>query len=161
MLITTLSIIIAILVIPLLILYIGGYWEDKENNRKYVLYDPHEHKEYHIFGKRIFSKKCVHPKKEYYRFDVKIFELANSYFVYIDERYNGAVIIEIDKLVDDPSEDAIRDGLVTKDGSLTRKGLVESILESDLISLKHTLSEAIVPVMWRKRFIEPVIEIKK
>lgn len=157
MLIATLSIIIAILIIPL-ILYIGGYWED---NKKYVLYDPFAHKEYHIFGKRIFSKKCIHPEKEYYKFDVKIFELANSYFVYINEKYNGAAIMEIDKFVDDPSEDAISDGLVTKDGRLTQKGLVESILESDMISLKCTFREAIVPVMWKKKFIEPAIEIKK
>lgn len=158
MLTATLSIIIAILIVPL-ILYISGFWE--ENNKKYVLYNPTEHKEYHIFGKRIFSAKCVHPKKEYYKFYVKIFELANSYFVYINEQYNGAAIMEIDKLVDDPPEDAISGGLVTKDGRLTRKGLVESILESDMISLKYTLRESIVPVMRKKKFIEPAIEIKK
>lgn len=157
MLIATLSIIIAILVIPLM-LYIGRFWED--NNRKYVLYDPIEHKKYHIFGKRIFSAKCIHPKKEYYSFDVKIFELTNSYFVYLTDQGN-VVIMEIDKLVADPSEDAIRGGLVTKDGSLTRKGLVESILESDLICLKITAREAMVPVMWKKKFIEPTLEIKK
>lgn len=158
MLIVTLSIIIAILVIPLM-LYIGGFWE--KNDRKHVLYDPRKHKEYHIFGKRIFSAKCIHPKKEYYRFDVKIFELANSYFVYFDDQGNGVVIMEIDKLVDDPSTDEISGGLVTKDGRLTRKGLAESILKSDLISLKITAREAMVPIMVKKKFIEPTIEIKK
>lgn len=154
-----LSIIVAILIIPL-ILYIGGFWE--ENNRKYVLYDLHAHKEYHIFGKRIFSAECVHPKKEYYRFDVKIFELTNSYFVYIHERGNGVVTMEINKLlILDPPADAIRRGIVTKDGSLTRKGLVEVILESDLITYKGITREAIVPVMRKKKFIEPAIEIKK
>ena len=160
MLIATLSILIAILVIPLLILYIGGFWEDKEDNRKYILYDPVEHKEYHIFGKHIFSAKCVHPKKQYYKFDVKIFELANSYFIYLKEDSSQRVIIEIDKLVDDPSDEAIENGLVTKEGKLTRSGLVESILESDLIDYTGILRESMVPVMWKKKFIEPAIEIK-
>lgn len=157
MLIATLSITIALLIIPL-ILYIGGFWEDHE--RKHVLYDPVDHKEYHIFGKRIFSAKCVHPKKDYYRFDVKIFELINSYFIYLKEDSSKRIILEIDKLVKDPSEEDIENGLITKEGKLTRSGLVESILESDLIDYTCTLRESMVPVMWKKKFIEPVIEIK-
>lgn len=158
MLIATLSIIIAILVVPLLILYIGGYWEDRDE--KHVLYDPKEHKEYHIFGKRVFSAKCVHPRKDYYKYDVKIFELTNSYFVYLKEDSSQRIIIEIDKLIEDPSEEAIENGLVTKEGKLTRAGLVEEILESELISPRTIAREAIVPVMWKKKFIEPAIEIK-
>lgn len=155
-----LAIIIAILLIPL-ILYIGGFWEENKNNRKYVLYDPVKHKEYHIFGKCIFSAKCVHPKKDYYRFDVKIFELANSYFVYLKESDSKRVILEIGKLVEDPSEEAIERGLVTEEGKLTRMGLAEEIFESDDVFWKAITREAIVPVMWKKKFIEPAIEIKK
>lgn len=155
-----LAIIIAILLIPL-ILYIGGFWEENENNRKYILYDPVKHKEYHIFGKRIFSAKCVHPKKDYYKYDVKIFELTNSYFVYLKESDSQRVILEIGKLVEDPSEEAVERGLVTEEGKLTRKGLVEEILESDGLFFKAITREAIVPVMWKKKFIEPAIEIKK
>lgn len=145
------------------ILFSLGVWNRKTNNSnetKYVLYDPVEHKEYHIFGKRIFSAKCVHPKKQYYKFDVKIFELANSYFIYLKEESSQRVILEIDKLVDDPSDEAIENGLVTKEGKLTRSGLVESILESDLVDYTGILREAIVPVMWKKKFIEPSVEIK-
>lgn len=159
MLIATLSIIIAIVGLPLLILYIGGFWEDRDE--KHVLYDPVEHKEYHIFGKRIFSKKCVHPKKDYYTFEVNIFELTDSYFIYIKEDSRNRVVLDIDKLVEDPSEEAIENGLVTKEGKLTRTGLVEEILESDLISPRSMAREAIVPVMWKKKFIAPAIEIKK
>lgn len=157
MLIATLSIIIAILVIPL-ILYIGGYWEDRDE--KHVLYDPVKHKEYHIFGKCIFSAKCVHPKKDYYKYDVKIFELTNSYFVYLKETDSKRIILEIDKLADDPSIESIENGLVTTEGKLTRAGLVEEILKSDCVFLGNIPREAIVPVMWKKKFIEPAIEIK-
>ena len=156
--IATLSIIIAIVGLPLLILYIGGFWEDRDD--KHVLYDPVKHKEYHIFGKRIFSAKCVHPKKDYYKFDVKIFELTNSYFVYLKEDTSQRVIREIAKLVDDPSEEAIERGLVTEEGKLTRMGLAEEIFGSDDVFLKSITREAIVPVMWKKKFIEPSVEIK-
>lgn len=155
-----LAIIIAILLIPL-ILYIGGFWEENENSRKYILYDPVKHKEYHIFGKRIFSAKCVHPRKDYYKYDVKIFELANSYFVYLKESDSQRVILEIGKLVEDPSEEAIERGLVTEEGKLTRMGLAEEIFESDDVFFKAITREAIVPVMWKKKFIAPAIEIKK
>ena len=158
MLAATLSIIIAIIGLPLLILYIGGYWEDRDE--KHVLYDPIKHKEYHIFGKRIFSAKCTHPKKEYYKFEIKIFELANSYFVYLKESDSKRVILEIGKLVEDPSEEAIERGLVTEEGKLTRMGLAEEIFESDDVFWKAITREAIVPVMWKKKFIEPAIEIK-
>lgn len=158
MLIATLSIIIAIVGLPLLILYIGGFWEDRDE--KHVLYDPVKHKEYHIFGKRIFSAKCVHPRKDYYKYDVKIFELANSYFVYLKESDSQRVILEIGKLVEDPSEEAIERGLVTEEGKLTRMGLAEEIFESDDVFCKSITREAIVPVMWKKKFIEPAIEIK-
>ena len=158
MLAATLSIIIAIIGLPLLILYIGGYWEDRDE--KHVLYDPVKHKEYHIFGKRIFSAKCVHPRKDYYKYDVKIFELANSYFVYLKESDSQRVILEIGKLVEDPSEEAIERGLVTEEGKLTRMGLAEEIFESDDVFWKAITREAIVPVMWKKKFIEPAIEIK-
>lgn len=158
MLIATLSIIIAVIGLPLLILYIGGFWEERDE--KHILYDPKEHKEYHIFGKRVFSAKCVHPRKDYYKYDVKIFELTNSYFVYLKEDSSQRIIIEIDKLIEDPSEEAIENGLVTKEGKLTRAGLVEEILESELISPSTIAREAIVPVMWKKKFIEPAIEIK-
>lgn len=154
-----LAIITSILLIPL-ILYIGGFWEENENNRKYILYDPVKHKEYHIFGKRIFSAKCVHPRKDYYKYDVKIFELANSYFVYLKESDSQRVILEIGKLVEDPSEEAIERGLVTEEGKLTRMGLAEEIFESDDVFCKTITREAIVPVMWKKKFIEPAIEIK-
>jgi len=159
MLIVTLSIIIAIVGLPLLILYIGGYWEDRDE--KHVLYDPKAHKEYHIFGKRVFSAKCVHPRKDYYKYDVKIFELTNSYFVYFKEDSSHIIILEIDKLIEDPSEEAIENGLVTTEGKLTRAGLVEEILESESISPSNIAREAIVPVMWKKKFIEPAVEIKK
>ena len=144
-------------------MYIGGYWEESDKrDKKYVLYDPKCHKEYHIYGTRIFSAKCVHPNKDYYKFDVKIFELANSYFVYLKEDTSQRVILEIDKLVEDPSEEAIKTGLVTNEGKLTRAGLVEEILTSDLISNPLSITrEAIIPVMWKKKFIEPAIEIKK
>lgn len=158
--IATLSIIIAVIGLPLLILYISGYWEENENTRKYVLYDPVKHKEYHIFGKRIFSAKCVHPKKDYYKYDVKIFELTNSYFIYLKESDSQRVILEIGKLVEDPSEESIERGLVTEEGKLTRMGLAEEIFGSDDVFLKTTTREAIVPVMWKKKFIEPSVEIK-
>ena len=158
MLIATLSIIIAVIGLPLLILYISGFWEERDE--KHILYDPKEHKEYHIFGKRVFSAKCVHPRKDYYKYDVKIFELTNSYFVYLKEDSSQRIIIEIDKLIEDPSEEAIENGLVTKEGKLTRAGLVEEILESELISPSTIAREAIVPVMWKKKFIEPAVEIK-
>jgi hypothetical protein len=160
--IATLSIIIAIVGLPLLILYIGGFWEESDKgDKKHVLYDPKEHKEYHIYGTCIFSAKCVHPRKDYYKFDVKIFELTDSYFVYLKEDTSQRVIREIAKLVDDPSEEAIENGLVTKEGKLTRAGLVEEILDPDLISSPTTITrEAIVPVMWKKKFIEPSVEIK-
>lgn len=159
MLAATLSIIIAIIGLPLLILYIGGYWEDRDE--KHVLYDPIKHKEYHIFGKRIFSAKCTHPKKEYYKFEIKIFELTNSYFVYLKESDSQRVILEIGKLVEDPSKEAIERGLVTEEGKLTRMGLAEEIFELERISPMNITREAIVPVMWKKKFIEPAIEIKK
>lgn len=158
MLIATLSIIIAIVGLPLLLLYIGGFWE--ERNDKHVLYDPVKHKEYHIFGKRIFSAKCTHPKKEYYKFEIKIFELTNSYFIYLKETDSQRVILEVGKLVEDPSEEAIERGLVTEEGKLTRMGLAEEIFEEDRVFLKSITREAIVPVMWKKKFIEPTIEIK-
>lgn len=160
--VATLSIIIAIVGLPLLILYIGGFWEERDKkHKKHVLYDPVEHKEYHIFGKRIFSEKCTHPKKQYYKFDIKIFELTNSYFIYLKETDSQRIIFEIDKFVEDPSEEAIEQGLVTKEGKLTRAGLTEEIFEADCVFFKSITREAIVPVMWKKRFIEPVIEIKK
>lgn len=160
MLIATLSIIIAIVGLPLLILYIGGFWENRDEKHEHVLYDPVKHKEYHIFGKRIFSAKCVHPKKDYYKFDIKIFELTNSYFIYLKESDSQRVILEIGKLVEDPSEEAIERGLVTEEGKLTRMGLAEEIFGSDDVFLKSITREAIVPVMWKKKFIEPAIEIK-
>jgi hypothetical protein len=104
----------------------------------------------------------VHPRKDYYKFDVKIFELTDSYFVYLKEDTSQRVIREIAKLVDDPSEEAIENGLVTKEGKLTRAGLVEEILDPDLVCSPVTITrEAIVPVMWKKKFIEPSVEIKK
>lgn len=156
----TITLILASALLVLLILYIRLFLEKSKSNRKYVLYDYREHKEYHIFGKRIFSAKCVHPKKDYHTFNVKIFELSNSYFVYIDEWCNVVLIMEINKRADDTSLDAITNGLVTMDGMLTRKGLVESILKSGQISPPRIAREAIVPVMWRKRFIQPAVEIK-
>jgi hypothetical protein len=165
MLIVALLIILTLTVLILPpILFSLGVWDRKANNANettHVLYDPIEHKEYHIFGKCIFSAKCVHPKKEYYKFDVKIFELANSYFVYIKEADSQRVILEIDKFVEDPSEEAIENGLVSEEGKLTRTGLVEEIFGSDCIFLKNITREAVVPVMWKKKFIEPAIEIKK
>lgn len=145
------------------ILFSLGVWVRKPNNSsgdKYVLYDPVKHKEYHILGKRIFSEKCVHPKKEYYKFDIKIFELTNSYFIYLKETDSQRVILEIDKFVEDPSEEAIERGLVTEEGKLTRMGLAEEIFGSDDVFIKSITREAIVPVMWKKRFIEPSVEIK-
>ena len=145
------------------ILFSLGVWDRKVSNSNeatHILYDPVEHKEYHIFGKRIFSAKCVHPKKDYYKFDVKIFELTNSYFIYLKESDSQRVILEIGKLVEDPSEEAIDRGLVTEEGKLTRMGLAEEIFGSDDVFLKSITREAIVPVMWKKRFIEPSVEIK-
>lgn len=162
--ITILLILTLIFLILPPILFSLGVWDRKVSNSSettHVLYDPVEHKEYHILGKRVFSAKCVHPKKQYYKFDVKIFELTNSYFIYLKEDSSQRVILEIDKLVDDPSDEAIENGLVTKEGKLTRSGLVESILESDLVDYTGILREAMVPVMWKKKFIEPEIEIKK
>lgn len=161
-LITLLILTLAILILPP-ILFALGVWDRKANNSsgdKYVLYDPVKHKEYHIFGKRIFSAKCVHPKKDYYKFDIKIFELTNSYFIYLKESDSQRVILEIDKLVEDPSEEAIERGLVTEEGKLTRMGLAEEIFGSDDVFLKSITREAIVPVMWKKKFIEPAVEIK-
>ena len=160
--VTLLLITLTFLILPP-ILFSLGVWDRKPNNShgdKHVLYDPVEHKEYHIFGKRIFSAKCVHPKKEYYKFDIKIFELANSYFIYLKETDSKRIILEIAKLVDDPSEEAIENGLVTREGELTRMGLAEEIFESDCVYLKSVTREAIVPVMWKKKFIEPSVEIK-
>lgn len=157
----TITLIIAIPLLAILILYIRLFLEKSKINRKYVLYDPRNHKEYHIFGKRIFSSKFTHPKKDYYTFNVKIFELSNSYFVYIDDWCYGVLIMEINKHADDTSLDAIINGLVTTNGMLTRKGLVESILKSNQISLPRTTREAILPVMQRKRFIPPTVEIKE
>lgn len=162
--ITILLILTLIFLILPPILFSLGVWDRKPSNSgetTHVLYDPVEHKEYHILGKRVFSAKCVHPKKQYYKFDVKIFELTNSYFIYLKEDSSQRVILEIDKLVDDPSDEAIESGLVTKEGKLTRSGLVESILESDLVDYTGILRESMVPVMWKKKFIEPEIEIKK
>lgn len=162
-LITLLILTLTILILPP-ILFALGVWPRKANNSsedKYVLYDPVKHKEYHIFGKRIFSAKCVHPKKDYYKYDVKIFELTNSYFVYLKETDSKRIILEIDKLADDPSIESIENGLVTIEGKLTRTGLAEEIFGSDRILLKTITREAVVPVMWKKKFIEPVIEIKK
>lgn len=153
--------IIVLLVISLM-LYIGSSCEEKKEN-KHVLYDRETHKEYHVYGTCIFyAKRCTNPYKDlYYRFDIGVFELANSYLVYIYEYSYGASMMEIDKLVADPSEDAIRDGLVTRSRRLTRKGLVESILESDLIRRKAIPRETIFSIMRSKKFIEPEIEIKK
>ena len=160
--VTLLLMALTLLILPPILFSLGvfGRKADNSGRDKHVLYDPIEHKEYHIFGKCIFSTKCVHPKKQYYKFDVKIFELTDSYFIYLKEESSRRIIFEIDKLVKDPSEEAIENGLVTKEGKLTRCGLVESILESDLIDYKCTLREAVVPVMWKKKFIEPAIEIK-
>ena len=154
---------LALLILPPILFSLGvfGCKADNSGGYKHVLYDPIEHKKYHIFGKCIFSTKCIHPKKQYYKFDVKIFELTDSYFVYLKEDSSQRVILEIDKLVNDPSEEAIENGLVTKEGKLTRSGLVESILESDLVDYTGILRESMVPVMWKKKFIEPEIEIKK
>ena len=162
MIIVTLLIILTltILILPP-ILFSLGVWDRKANEDKHVLYDPVKHKEYHIFGKCIFSAKCTHPKKEYYKFEIKIFELTNSYFVYLKETDSQRIIFEIDKFVEDPSEEAIERGLVTKEGKLTRAGLTEEIFEADCVFFKSITREAIVPVMWKKKFIEPVIEIKK
>ena len=151
---------LTILILPPILFSLGA-WDRKANEDNHVLYDPVKHKEYHIFGKRIFSAKCVHPKKDYYKFDVKIFELTNSYFIYLKETDSQRIILEIDKLVEDPSEEAIEHGLVTKEGKLTRAGLTEEIFEADCVFLKSIAREAIVPVMWKKKFIEPTIEIKK
>lgn len=152
---------IIILLVISLILCIGSSCEEKES--KHVLYDREAHKEYHVYGTCIFyAKRCTNPYKSlYYRFDIGVFELANSYLVYIYEYSYGASMMEIDKLVTDPSEDAIRDGLVTRNRRLTRKGLVESILESDLIRRKAIPRETIFSIMRSKKFIEPAIEIKK
>ena len=103
-----------------------------------------------------FRQKCVHPRKDYYKFDVKIFELTDSYFVYLKEDTSQRVIREIAKLVDDPSEEAIENGLVTKEGKLTRCWK----FYPDLITVLTITREAIVPVMWKKKFIEPSVEIK-
>lgn len=157
MIIITILLILTLLILPPILFSLRN-WPGED---KYVLYDPVEHKEYHILGKRIFSEKCVHPKKQYYKYDVKIFELINSYFVYLKEDSSQRIILEIDKLVEDPSKEAIENGLVTKEGKLTRAGLVGKILKSDHVFLTDTIREAIVPVMWKKKFIEPAIEIKK
>lgn len=156
----TITLILASALLVLLILYIRLFLKKSKSNRKYVLYDSREHKEYHILGKRIFSAKCVHPNKDY-KVNVNIFELSNSYFVCIADRFDDVVMMEINKRADDTSLDAITNGLVTMDGMLTRKGLVESILKSDKIRLPWTTKESIVPVMWRKRFIQPTVEIKE
>lgn len=158
-LITLLILTLTFLILPPILFSLRVFGR-KANDAKHTLYDPKEHKEYHIYGTCIFSAKCVHPKKDYYKFDVKIFELTNSYFVYLKEDTSQRVILEIAKLVDDPSEEAIENGLVTKEGKLTRAGLVEEILGSDDIFLTTITREAIVPVMWKKKFIEPSVEIK-
>ena len=158
-LITILILTLTFLILPP-ILFSLGVWTRKPKEDKHVLYDPKEHKEYHIYGTCIFSAKCVHPRKDYYKFDVKIFELTDSYFVYLKETDSQRVILEIDKVVEDPSEEAIENGLVTEEGALTRMGLAEEIFESDNVFLKTITREAIVPVMWKKKFIEPSVEIK-
>lgn len=158
-LITILILTLTFLILPP-ILFSLGVWNRKAKEDKHVLYDPKEHKEYHIYGTCIFSAKCVHPRKDYYKFDIKIFELTDSYFVYLKETDSQRVILEIDKVVEDPSEEAIENGLVTEEGALTRMGLAEEIFESDNVFLKTITREAIVPVMWKKKFIEPSVEIK-
>ena len=147
---------LSVLILPPILFSLRAWPRKVNSSGKYVLYDPAEHKEYHIFGKLIFSEKCVHPERDWYKIDVKIFDTTNSYFVYTKENSNGVVIIqEIDKFVDAPTEYAIEAGIIDEEGKLTRKGLVDSIF------LYRNAKEAVVPVMRRKKFIEPTIEIKK
>lgn len=156
----TISTLLIILTLSVLILspllFLSRAWLRKINSSgKYVLYDPAEHKEYHIFGKLIFSAKCVHPERDWYKIDVKIFDTTNSYFVYTKENVSGIVITqEIDKFVDAPTKYAIEAGIIDEESKLTRKGLVDSIF------LYRDAKEAVIPVMRKKKFIDPVIEIK-
>jgi len=157
MTLSTLLIILTLsgLILPLILFSLRAWISKVNSSGKYVLYDPSEHKEYHIFGKLIFSAKCAHPARDWYKVEVKIFDTTNSYFVYTKENSSGIVITqEIDKFVDSPTEYAIETGIIDEDGKLTRKGLINSIF------LYRDAKEAVVPVMRKKKFIDPVIEIK-